>query len=560
MKADLIQKQTEPAHRNPSAEGSPTPTGTARLLNRSPQAQALSKTAALLNGRAIVQAKPNTTGLPDNLKSGVESLSGVSLEGVKVHYNSDKPTQLNAHAYAQGTDIHVAPGQEKHLPHEAWHVVQQAQGRVRPTIQMKKGVPVNDDTFLEREADTMGAKALQFNSGATESSDAEGTHETVHPRVLTSQLKVIQLMTVGEYDTWASANEGMTVPTILDEGYTALLAFEGESKGESAELAEARKVRWQADRRAEITAALALVTNEKFLADSKLRVSVQMMIQGVARGSSMLAPPSVDDAIRENQTLFRGSTIDTRTGEPYVGSEGSRAGSPTTPSPTIAALFATKSATENQASGIVIYGPTSNVRGHGFAPPDVMSGQEQEITVAASPAVTNASLGNRLPLADFRKALSLVGEDIPATLTAGTDFDNRILRAARTGLTPAMKTRLDEILANPSVNLPAWQAVIAAADSTTAEDSVSQKLQSMQMQLDRKKGKYELGDSVSKLDTLKGLHRDLKTIGTLAEYRTRLGVIQERMTALQEQIRGLVEIPKPPSEPEPEDDDFSLFD
>jgi hypothetical protein len=79
---------------------------------------------------------------------------------VKVHYNSSQPAQLNALAYAQGTDIHVAPGQEQHLPHEAWHVVQQAQGRVKPTMQMKDGVPVNDDVGLEREADVMGQKAL----------------------------------------------------------------------------------------------------------------------------------------------------------------------------------------------------------------------------------------------------------------------------------------------------------------------------------------------------------------------------------------------------------------
>jgi len=105
-------------------------------------------------------AKPNNTGLPDNLKSGVESLSGLSLDNVKVHYNSPEPAQLNAQAYAQGTDIHVGPGQEQHLPHEAWHVVQQAQGRVKPTLQMKDGVSVNDDHGLEREADEMGGKAV----------------------------------------------------------------------------------------------------------------------------------------------------------------------------------------------------------------------------------------------------------------------------------------------------------------------------------------------------------------------------------------------------------------
>lgn len=106
--------------------------------------------------------KKNNTGLPDNLKSGVENLSGFSMDDVKVHYNSAKPAQLNAHAYARGTDIHIAPGQERHLPHEAWHVVQQKQGRVKPTMQMKGSV--NDDAGLEREADVMGAKATGMES------------------------------------------------------------------------------------------------------------------------------------------------------------------------------------------------------------------------------------------------------------------------------------------------------------------------------------------------------------------------------------------------------------
>ena len=104
-------------------------------------------------------AKPNNTGLPDNLKNGIEALSGLSMDNVKVHYNSAKPQQLNALAYAQGTDIHVGAGQDKHLPHEAWHMVQQAQGRVKPTMQMKGGMSINDDGGLEREADVMGEKA-----------------------------------------------------------------------------------------------------------------------------------------------------------------------------------------------------------------------------------------------------------------------------------------------------------------------------------------------------------------------------------------------------------------
>jgi hypothetical protein len=96
----------------------------------------------------------NNTGLPDTLKSGIESLSGMSMDDVNVHYNSSRPAQLNALAYAQGRDIHVAPGQERHLPHEAWHVVQQKQGRVKPTTQVAS-VVINDDERLEREADSM---------------------------------------------------------------------------------------------------------------------------------------------------------------------------------------------------------------------------------------------------------------------------------------------------------------------------------------------------------------------------------------------------------------------
>ncbi|MHB8208157.1 eCIS core domain-containing protein [Mucilaginibacter sp.] len=111
-----------------------------------------------------IQKKENKTGLPDNLKSGVENLSGFSMDDVKVHYNSSQPAQLNALAYAQGTDIHVAPGQEEYLPHEAWHVAQQKQGRVQPTMQMKAGVAINDDPGLENEADVMGAKAVQMKS------------------------------------------------------------------------------------------------------------------------------------------------------------------------------------------------------------------------------------------------------------------------------------------------------------------------------------------------------------------------------------------------------------
>ena len=102
--------------------------------------------------------KKNETGMPDHLKAGIEDLSGFSMDDVRVHYNSDKPATVQALAYTQGTDIHVAPGQEQHLPHEAWHVAQQMAGRVEPTTEVG-GMPVNDNVDLEHEADVMGARA-----------------------------------------------------------------------------------------------------------------------------------------------------------------------------------------------------------------------------------------------------------------------------------------------------------------------------------------------------------------------------------------------------------------
>ncbi|WP_316847054.1 DUF4157 domain-containing protein [Pedobacter psychrodurus] len=97
--------------------------------------------------------------LPNNLKNGIEALSGHSIDDVRVHFNSAKPAELTAHAYAQGTEIHITPNQNEHLPHEAWHVVQQKQGRVKATTLVDSNTVVNDDLSLEKEADKMGAKA-----------------------------------------------------------------------------------------------------------------------------------------------------------------------------------------------------------------------------------------------------------------------------------------------------------------------------------------------------------------------------------------------------------------
>ncbi len=142
-----------------------------QLQSKSTQFTSFSRLAQLQTKRdsqmssarpTVVQRVENKTGLPDGLKSGMESISGLSLDDVKVYRNSDKPAQLQAYAYAQGTNIHLGPGQEKHLPHELGHVVQQKQGVVKATTQLKGKVSINDDEGLEKQADLLGNKALAF--------------------------------------------------------------------------------------------------------------------------------------------------------------------------------------------------------------------------------------------------------------------------------------------------------------------------------------------------------------------------------------------------------------
>ncbi|ESU19061.1 hypothetical protein FCR2A7T_24780 [Flavobacterium cauense R2A-7] len=104
--------------------------------------------------------KENKTELSDDLKSGIENLSGLSTDDVKTHFNSDKPAQLKSQTYAQGSAIHLEDGKEKHMPHETWRVVQQKQGRVQPTKQLNDKTIITDNQKLEEEADKIALKNI----------------------------------------------------------------------------------------------------------------------------------------------------------------------------------------------------------------------------------------------------------------------------------------------------------------------------------------------------------------------------------------------------------------
>lgn len=95
---------------------------------------------------------------PAQLKS--DNKAKVAEMGIDVTYNSSEPAKVGAHAFAQGNSIHIASGQEKHLAHEVGHVIQQAEGRVKPT-KVVNNVPINDNPSLEKEATVIGKKVLQ---------------------------------------------------------------------------------------------------------------------------------------------------------------------------------------------------------------------------------------------------------------------------------------------------------------------------------------------------------------------------------------------------------------
>ena len=110
------------------------------------------------------------SGLPDSLKDGIENLSGFSMDGVRVYYNSLKPVALSALTYTMSAEVHLAPGQEKQLPHEAWHVVQQKGGRVSRTYpqptqgqiaQQAVVAELAGDPPLTPAPDAVGEKAVQ---------------------------------------------------------------------------------------------------------------------------------------------------------------------------------------------------------------------------------------------------------------------------------------------------------------------------------------------------------------------------------------------------------------
>lgn len=160
--ADTVSRSAQPVRQlspRPGASPAPFPSDPQQILQLQRTIGNRAVMQLIRSQAGPIQKKENNTGMPDTLKEGVENLSGMDLSDVQVHYGSDKPGRLQALAYAQGNEIHLGPGQERHLPHEAWHIVQQRQGRVAPSFRVGE-TAINDDPLLEREADEQGRRAM----------------------------------------------------------------------------------------------------------------------------------------------------------------------------------------------------------------------------------------------------------------------------------------------------------------------------------------------------------------------------------------------------------------
>lgn len=114
------------------------------------------------------------TAIPQELRTSLEHLSGFDLSAVNVNYNSTEPAKVNSLAYTQGNQIYLGAGQEKHLPHEVWHVVQQCQGRVKPNSTVH-GKALSDDRNLEQEADNIETKLQAIKPEVNNATQSESS-------------------------------------------------------------------------------------------------------------------------------------------------------------------------------------------------------------------------------------------------------------------------------------------------------------------------------------------------------------------------------------------------
>ena len=203
-------------------------------------------------------AAPATTGggspLPSGVQRKMESSFGADFSDVRVHEGA-QASQMGAVAYAQGTDVHFAPGQfnpgtqsgDALIGHELAHVQQQKAGRV--STPQGKGAPIVADHALEAEADRAGDRAARGEpvgealgsgtavGGAIQRKEgdppahapvAEHGPDTFGLKGYLEQLKT-KTGVSGDMGKYAEAKLGVTTPPIPQLGGGAI-KIEGEGR------------------------------------------------------------------------------------------------------------------------------------------------------------------------------------------------------------------------------------------------------------------------------------------------------------------------------------------
>ncbi len=107
--------------------------------------------------------------LPEEVQTKMESCFNKNFSAVTIYPNSSSAQDINARAYTKDRDIHFAPGEynpsslqgQELIGHELAHVVQQGNGKVRQGEIHGKGLEINTESSLEKEADEAGKLASE---------------------------------------------------------------------------------------------------------------------------------------------------------------------------------------------------------------------------------------------------------------------------------------------------------------------------------------------------------------------------------------------------------------
>ncbi|WP_375584849.1 DUF4157 domain-containing protein [Cyclobacterium xiamenense] len=185
-----------------------------------------------------IQRKENKN-LPEDLQENMENSFGQDFTNVNIQKNSQEAVDLNARAFTKGDSVHFAPGEfnpnsekgKNLIGHEFAHVTQQRSGVVKPPSVMGKGLILNDNEELEREADIFGEMAVtgelvpKYQSSSFNMRNDFSTIQT--------KSNIVQLEEYTEQDHASSVTRLMF---LLDEGNEDNIraALEGLRSAESA--------------------------------------------------------------------------------------------------------------------------------------------------------------------------------------------------------------------------------------------------------------------------------------------------------------------------------------